>query len=182
VSTSWFETVDSEVLHDGFSKVRRDQVRTPGGHEVEREIVEHLDAVAIVPVMDDGSVLLLRQYRHPLGRYLLEIPAGLLDVEGESPAEAAQRELIEEVGHRADELTELVRFQNSAGWTDEHTTVYLARGLHATEPPEEFEPHAEEADMEVVRLPLTQAIEQAERGSITDAKTLIGLLLARAHA
>lgn len=182
MGASWFETVASEVVHDGYSRVRRDLVRTPDGHEVEREVVEHASAVAVVPILDDGDVLLLRQYRHAVGRYVLEVPAGKLDVEGEPPVEAAQRELAEEVGYRAEELIELTTFENSAGWTTETTTVYLGRGLTPTAPPDDFEPHAEEADMEIVRLPLAEAIEQAERGTITDAKSVIGLLLARAHA
>lgn len=180
-ATGWFETVSSETVYEGFSTVRVDEVRMPDGSTAEREYVVHDDAVAVVPVMDDGSVLLLKQYRHPIGRYVLEIPAGKMDEEGESPAETGRRELREEVGYTADELVHLVTFENSAGWSDERTHVFLARGLREAAPPEDFEAQHEEADMEVVRLPFAEARAQAERGEIGDAKTLIGLLLAGPH-
>lgn len=174
---AWFETVGSEVRYEGFSRVRTDRVRMPSGEVAEREIVEHDDAVAVVPLMDDGTVVLLKQYRHPLGRYVLEIPAGKRDVEGEDPERTAQRELREEVGLRAGSLEHLVTFNNSAGWTDESTTVYLGTGMTPAEAPDGFEAEAEEAEMEVVRLPLDELVTMARRGEIADAKTLIGVLL-----
>lgn len=179
--TAWYETTSSETVYEGFSTVRRDQVRMPDGSEATREVVEHPDAVAVVPVMDDGTVLLLRQYRHPLGRYVLEIPAGKMDVDGEDPAETGRRELVEEVGYTADELVPLVLFENSAGWCDERTHLYLARSLREERAPDGFTPEAEEADMEVVRVPVAEAVDMARRGELTDAKTLIGLLLAAPH-
>ncbi|MDX1622085.1 MAG: NUDIX hydrolase, partial [Nitriliruptorales bacterium] len=154
----------------------RDHVRMPDGSVHSREVVRHLDAVAVVPVLDDGSVLLLKQYRHPVERYVLEIPAGKLDHDDEDRAEAARRELREEVGYDAGELTHLVTFANSAGWNDEWTTIYLGTGLHEAEQ-EGFEQVAEEADMEVVRIPLAGAVAEAREGNLPDAKTLIGLLL-----
>lgn len=175
--SSWFETVSSRVVHEGFSTVRIDEVRMPDGSTVEREIVEHVSAVAVVPVVD-GDVLLLRQYRHAVGGYVLEIPAGILDVDGEDPAEAARRELAEEIHHEAAELRELMCFQNSSGWTDETTTVYLGTDLRPVDPPDDFAAQAEEADMEVVRLPLAVALDEVRVGRISDAKTVIGLLLA----
>lgn len=171
---------ESRITHDGdLSRVRVDRVRMPDGEAADREIVEHPDAVAIVPVDDEGRVVLVRQYRHVLRTAQLEVPAGKLDVDGEAPPEAARRELIEEVGLDAAELTELVCFHNSAGWTDEVTTVYLARGLMPAGAPDGFVAAAEEADMEVLRLPLAEAVAMAERGELTDAKTLVGLLLTR---
>lgn len=178
---AWFETLRHDTVHDGYSQVHRDVVRMPDGTEQVREYVEHFDAVAVVPVLDDSSVLLLKQYRHPLQRYLLEIPAGKLDEEGEAPEDAARRELREEVGHDAEELIELARFANSAGWTTETTTVYLGRRLHEAEAPEDFERRAEEADMEVVRIPFADALAEARSGNLIDAKTVIGLLLAAEH-
>lgn len=175
-----FVVEDSRVTHVGdLSRVRLDRVRMPDGTVAAREIVEHADAVAVVPVDDGGRVVLIRQYRHALRAYQLEVPAGKLDVDGEAPAAAARRELIEEVGLDADALTQLVHFRNSAGWTTESTTVYLATGLRPVAAPEGFTPKAEEADMEVVRLPLADAVARAERGEVADAKTLIGLLLCR---
>lgn len=175
---AWFETLSSETVYEGYSVVHRDEVRMPDGTTGTREYVDHDAAVALVPVMADGSVLLLKQYRHPLGRYLLEIPAGKLDVDGEPPEEAARRELVEEVGYGAGRLEELTRFHNSAGWTTETTTVYLATELTEEQPPPGFERTGEEADMEVVRIPFDDAVGLARDGSLTDAKTIVGLLLA----
>jgi 8-oxo-dGDP phosphatase len=178
VSASGFTTVSVDEHYTGRSRVRIEVVRTPDGHEVEREIVGHDDAVAIVPVTDDGEVVLLRQYRQALREHLLEIPAGTLDVDGESPADAALRELAEETGYTARTLEHLVTFHNSAGWTDERTHVYLATGLVGDGVPDGFEAEHEEADMELVHLELAAACEAARAGEISDAKTLVGLLLA----
>lgn len=173
----WFETVASEVVYDGWGRVRVDRVRMPDGTVADREVVEHTDAVAVVPILD-GEVVLVRQYRHPFARYLLELPAGLLDEPGESREEAARRELREEAGLDGEDLEELVTFDNSAGWTTERTTIYLARDVRPAAPREGFQQEAEEADMEVVRLPFEDAVVRARGGGIEDAKTLIGLLLA----
>jgi 8-oxo-dGDP phosphatase len=179
VTAGGYDVLDSRVVHEGrLSSIRVDRVRMPDGSTADREIVEHPSAVAVVAVDADARVVLLRQYRHPVGDLVLELPAGKLDDEGESPAETAHRELAEEVGLAADELTELVTFHNSSGWTDEETTVYLARGLREVGAPQGFSAHGEEAHMEVLRLPLEQALARARNGEIRDAKTLIGLLLA----
>jgi 8-oxo-dGTP pyrophosphatase MutT (NUDIX family) len=179
--TGWFETVSHDTVYRGFSTVHRDEVRMPDGRTAVREYVEHDDAVAVVPLLDDGSVLLLRQYRHPVGRYVLEIPAGKMDVAGEDPAETGRRELVEEAGHTADELVPLVTFENSAGWSTERTHLFLGRRLRPATRPDGFEPEAEEADMEIVRLPLADAVAMARAGELSDAKTLVGLLLADVH-
>ena len=176
--SAWFRTVASETAYEGRSTVRIETVRTPDGHEVGREVVDHDDAVAIVPVTDGGDVLLLRQYRQPVRGYVLEIPAGTLDLDGEGIEQAARRELIEEIGHDAEELTHLVTFLNSAGWTTERTHVYLGTRLVSTHAPEEFRAKAEEADMEIVRIPVADAVAEARAGTVPDAKTCIGLLLA----
>lgn len=178
--SGWYETESSEVVWEGhLGRLRVDQVRMPDGSLRPREIAEHLDAVAVVPLDDDGHVVLVRQYRHAFGRYQLEIPAGVLDVDGEAPADAVRRELLEETGLVCDEVTELVAFANSAGWSDETTRVYVARHVRPGRLPDDFQPEAEEADMEVVKLPLAEAVAMAERGEIPDAKTLVGLLLVR---
>ncbi|MDQ3932871.1 MAG: NUDIX hydrolase [Actinomycetota bacterium] len=177
-TSGWFETVGSEVLYEGnTARARVDRVRMPDGEIAEREVVEQYDAVGIVPILDDGTVVLLRQYRQPFQAYMLEIPAGKLDVEGEAIEEAAQRELREETGLRAGRLERLGAFRNSAGWTDEVTHLYLAKQL-VPDQAENFQPKAEEADMEIVRLPFDDAVKEARAGTIVDAKTLIGLLLA----
>jgi 8-oxo-dGDP phosphatase len=172
-----YEILSSELTHEGqLSRLRVDRLRMPDGDEAEREVVEHPDAVALVPVDDDGQVVLLRQFRHPVRRYLLELPAGKLDNEGEGPADAAQRELVEEVGLAAGRLTELLCFHNSSGWTDESTTIFLAEDLRPAEA-EDFVAQHEEADMQVVRIPLAEAVQRVHAGEITDAKTVIGLLM-----
>jgi 8-oxo-dGDP phosphatase len=174
-----YSVEDSRRTCEGrLSSIRVDRVRMPDGSVVEREIVEHPSAVAVVPVDDEGRVVLLRQYRHALRDYQVEIPAGKLDRDGESPEETARRELIEEAGLDAD-LTWLVTFHNSSGWTTESTTVYLGTGLREASPAD-FTPVHEEADMQVLRLPLSQAVAMARRGEIGDAKTLVGLLMAGA--
>lgn len=172
-----FTVVDSTVTHEGLmSTLRVDEVAMPDGAMVTREVAQHPDAVAVVPLTDDGQVVLVRQYRHPVGRYELEVPAGLLDVDGESEGEAAQRELAEEIRMTAGRLERLTRFWNSAGWTDEATTLFVGRDLVPATPGENFVAEAEEADMEIVRLPLADAVAQVRGGAITDAKTVIGLL------
>lgn len=176
--TSWYETRGEEVVYDGFIRVRRDTIATPDGDVAEREVAVRDDAVAVV-ALRGGDVVLLRHYRHPHGRYLLEIPAGMLDKEGESREQAARRELAEEAGLDAGPMEELITFQNSGGWTNESTTVFLAPDVREGERPDGFTPEHEEADLEIVRLPLDEAVARVRAGTITDAKTVIGLLLAQ---
>lgn len=177
---SSYEVRASHIAYDGrLSRVRVDAVLMPDGDVAEREVVEHPDAVAVVPLTPDGEVVLLHQYRHPIGGFELEIPAGKLDVEHETPEAAARRELREEAGLEADELEWLVAYHNSSGWTDESTTVYLARGVRDVGFPDGFTARHEEADMRIVRLPLDEVAGRAARGELTDAKTLIGVLVAQ---
>lgn len=177
-----YEVQSTGRTYDGvLSRVRVDRVTMPGGDVTEREVVEHDNAVGVVVVDEDRRVVLLRHYRHPVGKRLLEIPAGKLDVEGESPEDAARRELIEEVGLAAVSLTTLIHFHNSAGWTDEATTVYLTTDAVAQQAPDDFTAVHEEADLEVVRVPLDRAVQMVVSGAITDAKTVIGILLADRH-
>jgi 8-oxo-dGTP pyrophosphatase MutT (NUDIX family) len=172
-----FPVVDSRVHYEGvMSTVRVDEVRMPGGDVATREVAHRPDAVAVVPLTPAGDVVLVRQFRHAVRRYELEIPAGLLDVEGESEDEAAQRELAEEIGMTAGRLERLTRFWNSAGWTDESTTVFVGHDLRPSTP-DDFVAEAEEADMTVLRVPFAEAIAKVRAGEITDAKTMIGLLL-----
>lgn len=172
-------TLSSEVLADGLLvRLRRDRVAMPGGQVATRDVAACTQSVGVVPVMPDGSVVLVHQYRHAVGRRLLEIPAGLLDHDGEDRATAARRELAEEVRLGADDLVELTTFFCSPGWTDEHTTVFLATGLRPVAEPDDFEAEHEEADMEVVRIPLSDALTAVRDGTIRDAKTIVGLQLA----
>lgn len=178
---AWFETLAVRQVHDGYSRVRIETVRTPLGEEVDREVVDHDDAVGIVALTRAGEIVLLRQYRQPLRGYLLEIPAGTLDVDGERAEDAARRELAEEAGHRANGLERLTIFHNSAGWSNEATHLFLANPVAPCAPPDGFAPDAEEADMEVVLLPFEQAVSEARAGSLPDAKTALGILLAAAR-
>ena len=177
-----YEVRSSKVTHVGaLSTMRVDEVAMPDGDVAEREIVEHDNAVAVVAVDPDGKVVLIRHYRHPVGERMLEIPAGKLDVDGEAPPDAARRELAEEVGLVAGDLQRLIHFHNSAGWSEEATTVYLATDVVAGDAPEGFTAVHEEADIEVVRLTLDDALARIDAGEITDAKTVVGLLLAARH-
>jgi len=174
-----YQVESSEVTHEGrFSTVVVDQVRMPDGSVHAREVIRHTSAVAAIAVDDAQRVVMLRQYRHPFATRMLEIPAGILDVDGEEPAAAARRELIEEAGIGAAEWEELICFANSAGWSDETTTVYLARQLREVDKPASFAAEAEEADLAVERIDLAEAVELVERGEVTDAKTVIGILMA----
>lgn len=174
-----WDVVSSAVHWEGYSTVRVDRVAMPDGEVVEREVVEHMDAACVVAITGDGDVVLVRQYRHALGRFVLEVPAGGVD-EGEDARSAAIRELAEEVGLRAGRLDHLARFHSSVGWCTEATDVWLARDLTSIPRPEGFRPVHEEAHMEVVRLPLDVAVDAVHDGTIIDAKTMVAILRAQA--
>lgn len=149
------------------------EVEGPDGGRHVREVVRHPGAVAVVPLHEDGTVTLLRQYRAALDAEVWEIPAGLRDVDGEPTEETARRELAEEAGLRAHELDHLVTFHNSAGFSDESVVVYVATGL--TEVPDDRQ-GAEEQHMHVERMPLTAALAMVDDGRITDAKTVLAVI------
>ncbi|MEV4208337.1 NUDIX hydrolase [Nocardia salmonicida] len=169
-----FETVSSRVLYSGaILALRQDQVRMPDGRVAEREVIEHHGAVAVLALDDDGNVVLIRQYRHPIGTRLLELPAGLLDIEGEDPLTAAKRELAEETGLAAAQWSVLVDVALSPGFTDEALRVFFATGLSITDRPD---PEHEEADLELVRMPLDEAVRAALAGEIVNATAVAGVL------
>ena len=150
---------------------------SPDGDEFERDIVHHPGAVSVVPIVDEGaSALLVRQYRAAVGDDLLEIPAGLRDVEGEAPEATARRELAEEVGMRAGRLEKLAEFYNSAGFSDERSFVFMALDL---EPCERSAHSVEEQHMTVEQIALDAIPDLIASGALIDAKTIIGLCLAR---
>ncbi|OLE55260.1 MAG: hypothetical protein AUG51_04055 [Acidobacteria bacterium 13_1_20CM_3_53_8] len=138
-----------------------------------REVVHHPGSAVIVPVFDDGTVALVRQYRHPAVRYLLEIPAGTLSRDKERPEEGAARELEEEIGVVAGRMEKLTEFFVSPGFCEEKMWVYLATEL--TETAQRLE---EDEQVEVVRIGFERAFEMMADGEIEDAKTIIGLTLA----
>jgi 8-oxo-dGTP pyrophosphatase MutT (NUDIX family) len=174
-----FSVSGSDTLHVGrVLALRLDQVLMPGGRVARREIVEHPGAVAILPLHDDASVVMIDQYRHAVGRRLRELPAGLLDEPGEDPVMTARRELIEEVGFTARDWSVLVDVVPSPGFSDEAVRVFLARGLTEVGRPAGHDD--EEADLSVVRLPLAEAVRQVLAGEIVNASTVAGLLAANA--
>jgi ADP-ribose pyrophosphatase len=145
---------------------------TEGDVTYPREVVHHPGSAVIVPIFDDGTVAFVRQYRHPAVRYLLEVPAGTLDP-GERPEEGAARELEEELGLVCASLEKLCEFFVSPGFLEEKMWVYLATGLSETQQRLE-----EDELIEIVRMPLNQALNMITTGEIEDAKTIIGLMLA----
>ncbi|MCX4098296.1 NUDIX domain-containing protein [Nocardia sp. alder85J] len=172
--THEFERVSTSTVYSGaILALRLDQVVMPGGHVAQREVVEKYGAVAVVAVDDDGDLVLIDQYRHPIGRRLLELPAGLLDEPGESPLAAAQRELAEETGLAAERWSVLVEMALSPGFTDEALRIYLATGLSETHRPP---PEMEEADLRVLRLPVDEAVRAALSGEIENATAVAGVL------
>ena len=169
-------TVERHVVHEGrFITFRVYTIRDADGHAHQREIVEHPGAAAILP-LDGEELLLVRQYRTPAGRALLEIPAGTLDrnADGttESPDVCAARELAEETGHRAADWLKLGRFWTAPGFATEEMHLYLARDLA---PVDDY--HGPEPDerLDLVRVPWREASEMAETGEIQDAKSLVGI-------
>ncbi len=170
-----FTKVAETEVHRGFRfSVREVRFRAPDGTEFERDVVHHPGAVAVVPLHDDGTVTLVRQFRAALDADLLELPAGLRDVDGEADARTAERELVEEAGLAADRLEHLVTFHNSPGYCDETVGVFLATGLR---PVADDRQGVEEQHMIVERVSLEVALDMVRDGRITDAKTIIGLTL-----
>ncbi|MFZ6002666.1 MAG: NUDIX domain-containing protein [Actinomycetota bacterium] len=168
------KVADTEV-HRGFRfTVSSVRFRAADGSEFDRDVVHHPGAVAVVPLHDDGTVTLVRQFRAALDRDLLELPAGLRDVEGEPDEVTAERELIEEAGLSASALELLVTFHNSPGFCDESVSVFVATGLREVADDRQG---IEEQHMTIERLPLDDALEMIHDGRITDAKTIIGLTL-----
>jgi 8-oxo-dGDP phosphatase len=171
-----FETVSSETLYVGnIFALRADEVRMPGGGIARREVVEHFGAVAVLALDDDNNVMLVYQYRHPLGRRLWELPAGLLDLGGEPPHITAARELKEEAGLAASQWRTLIDLDSTPGFSDESVRVYLATGLTDVGRPDA---HDEEADLTLRWFPLDEAVQMVLRGEIVNAITVGGILAA----
>ncbi|MCW2667195.1 MAG: ADP-ribose pyrophosphatase [Frankiales bacterium] len=158
--------------------LRSDEVAMPGGASSQRDVTELPGAVAIVPLHADGTVVLVRQYRHPVARHLLEVPAGLLDSTTESAQEAGERELLEEAGLRAGRWETLADVLTTPGMSDETIRLLLARDLTAVPAADRPDPLHEEADMQVVCMPLAQAIELVLDGELENGITAAALLAA----
>ena len=157
------------ILEGGFLTARRDTVALPDGSSATREYIVHPGAVAIVPVLDDGRVVMVRQYRYPLGRVLLEFPAGKIDP-GEPVFACARRELREETGYTARQWARACLIHNAAAYSTEGIEIWFARGLQAG--PQALDPGE---FLEVVSMSLDELDTLAAQGELTDVKTLIGL-------
>lgn len=164
--------ISSRTIYEGHIFQVRIDTLNDGYHEYEREVVIHSGSAVIVPLFDDGTVALVRQYRHAAGETLLELPAGRLDA-GETPEEGAIRELEEEIGYRAGNLRKLAEFYVSPGFLNEKMSLFLATELKKTQQNLDHDEH-----IEIERIPLSEAAELARNGQIADAKTIIGLIKA----
>ena len=178
--TSSFRVVgQSSVATGGFLRLEGLRIQGPDGAVHERFVVRHPGAVVVVPYDEtDGHVLLVRQYRVAVDADLLEVPAGKRDVAGEAPEATGRRELEEEIGHRAHRMVALAEFYNTPGFCDEYTYLFLALGLERLA--QRDTQTAEEAAMQIERVPLADALGMVATREIVDAKTIIGLTLAKA--
>jgi ADP-ribose pyrophosphatase len=158
------------VYRGKFLDVRRDTVRLPDGHETAREYIVHPGAVVVIPLLDDGRLLLERQFRYPMGRVMLEFPAGKIDP-GEDPLVCAVRELAEETGYRATEWARAGILHNAIAYSTEGIEIWFARGLQAGQAQLD---HGEFLELTTASEAELDALAQS--GELTDAKTLIGLL------
>ncbi|MEO8814937.1 MAG: NUDIX hydrolase [Mycobacterium sp.] len=169
-----FETASSELLHSGkIFALRADDVLMPGGKTATREVVENYGAVAVVALDEGDNIAMIYQYRHPVGRRLWELPAGLLDISGEPPHLSAARELREEAGLAADTWQVLVDLDSTPGFSDESVRVYLATGLADVGRPEA---HDEEADITLKWYPIAEAVRLVFSGEIVNAIAVAGIL------
>ena len=171
----------SEQLYAGrVITLLRDTVRMPDGHSAVREIVAHPGAAVVVALDEQDRVVLVRQYRHPVGGYLWELPAGLLDVEGEPPHRSAARELHEEAALTAQRWHTLLDLRSSPGFSNEAVRVYLARDLHDVPEADRFVGEHEESDLTLRRLDLDEAVGWVLAGTIENAAAAAGILAAHA--
>ena len=168
IQTGSQEIFDGIILH-----VFQDSVQLPNGNTATREVIRHVGAVGIVPLTDDGKVIMERQFRYPLNRVITEIPAGKLDSLTENRLSAAKRELEEETGYTAREWTELGDYYPAAAYCDERITLYLAKGLTLGQR------HLDEDEfLNFEAVPLETLVEQIMDGTITDGKTQVAILKA----
>ena len=165
------ETVSSEEIYDGkVVHLYKDVVRLINGKTAVREVIRHVGAVAIVAMTDEGEALMVRQYRYPFGRALLEVPAGKLDP-GESPEDCARRELSEETGAAAETLTYIGDFYPSVAYLDENIRLFVAKGLTFGDV------HTDEDEfLNLEKIPLKTLVQMVLRGEIRDGKTQAAIL------
>jgi 8-oxo-dGTP pyrophosphatase MutT (NUDIX family) len=181
VAESWPVCASEELASGRIVTLRRDTVQVPDGGEAKREVVEHPGAVAVLALDEAGQVLLIRQYRHPVGRLLWEIPAGLRDVPGEPLEQTARRELLEEAGYVAADWQVLADVFTSPGISSERLRIFLARGLTKIPDAErEYVPSDEEAHLVIEWAPLDVAVSAVLAGELHNGVTAIGVLAAYA--
>ena len=168
VKTGSQEIFDGVILH-----VYKDTVELPNGKPAIREVIRHVGAVGVIPITDDGKVIVERQFRYPLNRVITEIPAGKLDSFTEDRLSAAKRELEEETGYTATEWIDMGDYYPAAAYCDERITLYLARGLSLGQR------HLDEDEfLNFEAIPLSQLVEDVMAGRITDGKTQVAILKA----
>ena len=167
------KSVSEDIFKGRILHLQLDMVELPNGHVAHREVIRHIGAVCVIPVTEDGKVVVERQYRYPMDEVITEIPAGKLDREDEDPLEAAKRELREETGYTADEWRELGAFYPAAAYCDERIRMYLARGLHKGE--QELD---SDEFLNVELVPLKTLVGEVMDGKIPDAKTQVAVLKA----
>ena len=176
----WPVVSSAEIYHGAIIDVRNDTIRSPDGNTAEREVVRHPGAVGVVALDESNRVLMIRQYRHAVGRLLWELPAGLRDVAGEPLLHAARRELLEETGYRAARWQVLVDYFSSPGIITERLRVFLARGPELVpEADRDFVPVNEEAHLLVDWVPLEHAVSLIFAGELHNGVAVAGILAAR---
>lgn len=161
--------IDGGTAYEGsFFSIQKDNVRLPDGAVAFREFMHHPGAATIIPLFDDGTVLVERQFRYPMNRIFIELPAGKID-QGEDPFETAKRELEEETGYVADEWYFVTTIHNAIGYSDEHIDLYLAKGLRQGKVRLD-----EEEFIQSFRISAIELIDWVKKGQVTDVKTIIG--------
>jgi len=173
----WPVVSTAELVRGRLVTLRTDKVRMPDGELAERDVVIHPGAVAVLALDDTQQVLVIRQYRHPVGRLLWEIPAGLRDVSGEPPWATARRELLEEAGYRARDWRVLADYYTSPGFSTERLRVFLARDLEfVPESERDFVPEGEETQLVPAWLPLDEAVRKVFAGHLHNGVAALAIL------
>lgn len=171
------EKISSEDVFDGvLLHVKRDTVKLPNGDTSTREWIKHQGAAAVLPILPNGDIILVKQYRYPIGKVTLEIPAGKLDSPDEEPLVCATRELSEETGYTAANYQKLTTLATTVGFSNEYIHIYLATGLTSGKQ------HTDDDEfINVVTMPLSEAMAMIDNGTIYDAKSVTAILMAKRY-